>query len=185
MVLGINAGPDPMVDLEAFVSAFQVSFPILLDDQAIINIYRQSGSTSPFPLDYIVDQEGRVAYYNTEYDPAAMITVIEELLDITTLVEDQRPPAARLLLQAAPNPFNPMTTVTYAIPVDGPVTLELHDARGRRVRRLLAGERQTAGRYKLVFDGRDDVGRDLPTGLYLLRMTTSAAATTRKLMLVR
>jgi len=185
MVLGINAGPDPLVDLEAFIAAFQMSFPILLDDQGLINEYRQSGATSPFPLDYIIDQEGRVAYYNTEYDPAAMIEVIDELLAISTAVEDDLPTPARLVLEAAPNPFNPMTMVSFELPVDGTVILDLHDTRGRRVRHLLAGERRTAGRHELVFDGRDDLGRDLPTGLYLLRMTTEKAATTRKLMLVR
>ena len=53
----------------------------LLDDDYVTPQYRQNGAISPFPLDYVIDPAGRVAYYATEYDPEAMMAAIDELLE--------------------------------------------------------------------------------------------------------
>jgi len=45
-------------------------------DGLVVSDYNQFGGTSPFPLDYIIDQEGKVAYHDTEYDPRRMIRSI-------------------------------------------------------------------------------------------------------------
>lgn len=71
-MLGLNSGQDSPSDLQAFLSAFQVTFPMLLDAGSVYWDYQQSGSVSPYPLDYVIDQEGRVAYFGTEYDPGAI-----------------------------------------------------------------------------------------------------------------
>ena len=86
VVLGLNSGNDSAEDLEAFMSAFQVTFPILLDANTLIGTYRQSGAASPYPLDYVIDQDGRVAYYSTEYDPESMVEVIDQLLNNTAVM---------------------------------------------------------------------------------------------------
>ena len=67
----------------------------------------------------------------------------------------------------APNPFNPSTTYFFELRDPAPVRLDVLDARGRVVRRLLDGEEQAAGRHEIRWDGRDDAGRDLPSGTYL------------------
>lgn len=185
MVLGVNAGPDSFEILEAFVAAFQITFPVLLDDQNIIAGYRQNGALSPFPLDYIIDQDGNVAYYRTEYEPEAMVAVIEDLLASETAVDDTLPAPVRLVLDTSPNPFNPQTTIRFVLPSAGDVTLDLHDARGRRVRRLLGGESRAAGSHSLTFDGRDGAGRDLSAGVYLLRLQAAGETAVHKLALVR
>jgi hypothetical protein len=87
MVLGINSGGDPPDDLEVFLDAFQMTFPILLDSNGVYQIYRQSGATSPYPLDYVIDQGGNVAYFATEYDPEAMTSVIDDLLSNTAAMD--------------------------------------------------------------------------------------------------
>ncbi len=184
VVWGINQGPDPIEDLINFVNAFQITFPILLDNDYITPQYRQNGAISPFPLDYVIDQNGNVAYYRTEYDPEAMIAVIDELLAIGTPVEDVPVPVSNLRLDAAPNPFNPLTVVSFDLPAAASVTLDLHDARGMRVKRLLA-ESRAAGSHDLSFDGRDDAGRELAAGVYLLRLRAGDDTVTRKLTLVR
>ena len=182
---GINTGPDPIEDLEAFVSAFQITFPILLDSGNVTATYRQNGAISPFPLDYVIDQTGRVAYYRTEYDPDAMVAVIEDLLENPTPVVETPPSPVHVRLDAAPNPFNPLTTVRFELPAAGAVTLDLHDARGRLVRRILSGKFRAAGNHELRLDGRDDAGRELAAGVYLLRLRTAGGAATHKITLVR
>ena len=182
-MLGINAGPDPIEELEVFLSAFQVSFPILLDTGTITNQYRQTGALSPFPLDYVIDPDGDVAYFSTEYDPDAMVAVIDDLL-ATHVAVDEVPPAS-LSLTAAPNPFNPRTEISFVLPGALAVTLDVHDARGRRVRRLLDAAPHDAGRHALGFAGRDDAGRELAAGVYLLRMQAGDRRLVHKLTLLR
>ena len=71
-----------------------------------------------------------------------------------------------------PNPFNPTTTVGFAIPAAGPVRLSLHDARGRLVR-VLADETFAAGSHEVRWDGRDAAGRSMASGVYLARLETA------------
>jgi|GEM_PF-1072691 len=66
----------------------------------------------------------------------------------------------------------------------GPVTVELFDVTGRKVRTLLSGD-MTAGHHELSWDGRDDAGRAVSSGLYFYRVRTSDGVLSRKLMLSR
>lgn len=94
-------------------------------------------------------------------------------------------PAARAALDAYPNPFNPTTTLAWRLAGPATVDLIVVDARGRRVRALLAGERvEAAG--SVTWDGRDDAGRRLASGLYLARLSGSGVEpVTRRLVLTK
>ena len=115
LVLGLNSRARLHADLDAFVTAFGITFPILVEAASVRTVYSQPGGASPFPLDYIIDQEGRIAYINTEYDPDAMTAKIDELIASMSPVEDHLP-TAQLRLSAAPNPFNPRTRVFFEYP---------------------------------------------------------------------
>jgi subtilisin family serine protease len=105
--------------------------------------------------------------------------------DFATGVDPVVPAPARPALAGYPNPFNPRVTLRFALPADGPATLEIHDLAGRLVRRLLDGP-LTAGDHEAVWDGRDDDGRAVASGQYLARLRAAdAAPATRKLTLVR
>ena len=98
---------------------------------------------------------------------------------------DAPPAAAALALRAAPNPFNPRVVLGWSQPAAGPVELVIFDARGRRVRTLLA-DRRAAGEGTAAWDGRDDAGAALPAGLYLARLRTQGGdAAVVKVTLVR
>ena len=92
--------------------------------------------------------------------------------------------AAGLLEAARPNPFNPRTDVAFTLPDDGAVVLAVYDLRGRRVR-VLADARLEAGRHVRAWDGRDDAGRALPSGIYFARVATAGRTATVKMALVR
>ncbi|MCK9997463.1 MAG: T9SS type A sorting domain-containing protein [Candidatus Krumholzibacteria bacterium] len=89
-----------------------------------------------------------------------------------------------LSLTAAPNPFNPRVTIRWSQPVAGPVELSIYDMRGHRVRQLVTGDRP-AGSGEMIWDGRDDAGGGMPSGIYLVRLKTSAGNELRKLTLMR
>lgn len=83
----------------------------------------------------------------------------------------------------APNPCNPRTTIAFTNPSAGAVQVAVHDFAGRRLA-VLADGRFGAGRHELVWDGRDARGRELPSGVYLVRVTTQNGVIGRKLSLV-
>ena len=88
------------------------------------------------------------------------------------------------LLQNWPNPFNPETTLRYELPEASPVRLEIFDMLGQRVR-LLVQEYQDAGRYEVQWDGLDESGREMASGLYVYRLQAGAFSQVRKMTLLR
>jgi len=92
-------------------------------------------------------------------------------------------PAAHLA-PAQPNPFNPQTTLRYALAEPGRVELAIWDLAGRRVRTLVAGDRP-AGEHAVVWNGRDDAGQALPSGVYLCQLRAGSTVEARRLTLVR
>jgi hypothetical protein len=105
-------------------------------------------------------------------------------LPVTTGVEEAALPAAAVRVDVAPNPFNPLTAVSYELPRAGYVTVAVFDAAGRRVRQLLDGPRE-AGRHLLRWDGRDDAGRAVAAGVYLVRVAGQGEVAVAKAVLVR
>ncbi|MCK9583619.1 MAG: carboxypeptidase regulatory-like domain-containing protein [Candidatus Cloacimonetes bacterium] len=82
-----------------------------------------------------------------------------------------------------PNPFNPETTISYDIKDASNVRLDLYNVKGQLVRSLV-NQDQAAGRYKVVFNGRDAKGNPLSSGIFLYRFTAGAYSSTRKMMLM-
>ncbi len=89
-----------------------------------------------------------------------------------------------LALAAAPNPFNPTTTIAFDLPAAARVAVDVYDLRGRRVRRLAAGD-AVAGRLTLAWDGCDGGGRSLPSGVYLIRARADAESRVLKITLAK
>ena len=77
-------------------------------------------------------------------------------------------PAGRMH-PASPNPFNPQTTVRFDLARDGFIELHIYDMNGRRVRSLASGY-MTAGGHAATWDGRNDGGLPLASGVYLFRL---------------
>jgi hypothetical protein len=93
-------------------------------------------------------------------------------------------PGAVVLQGSHPNPFNPSTTLTFSLPQQMAVTLVLYSPEGRPVRRLLQ-ESRGAGRQQVHWDGTDDRGFALPSGVYLVRLETEEAVRGCKVVLAK
>ena len=93
--------------------------------------------------------------------------------------------ASELQLQPGyPNPFRQKTTLTYTVPDSGPVKLEVFDVLGRRVR-VLVDERKEAGTYEVTWNGGNDAGRSVASGVYLGRLTFNGQTITQKMVHVK
>jgi hypothetical protein len=94
-------------------------------------------------------------------------------------------PAAVLALSAHPNPFNPNTTLAFSLRESATLSLCILDAQGRLVRSLLAEAQRPAGLQSLTWDGRDDAGRALPSGLYFAQLVAGGERASRKLLMLK
>jgi hypothetical protein len=93
-------------------------------------------------------------------------------------------PRVARLLPAAPNPFNPRTTLAFDLPRAGAARLEIYAVDGRLVTTLVDGP-LPAGRHIAVWDGRDDSGNDVASGVYFARLRAGGTESRARLVLLR
>lgn len=115
------------------------------------------------------------------FDPQQLSNpaVVAGVLDVQTT------PTEFALLQNFPNPFNPETTIGYELAESADVTLQIYNVVGQVVRTLIVAEPQSAGRYQIRWDGMDDRGVSVSSGVYFYRISAGEFQTVRKLMLLK
>ena len=89
------------------------------------------------------------------------------------------------LLQNHPNPFNPTTEITYVVERPGLVSVNVYSVAGKRVRTLVNARHDEATTYRATWDGRDDDGRPLPSGVFFYRLETSGASEMKTMVLLK
>jgi len=99
-------------------------------------------------------------------------------------VEVAAVPTAFALDQNYPNPFNPTTTIRYAIPSNANVNLVIYNIQGQKIRTLVSSE-QKAGYYQVVWDGRNEMGQTVSSGLYLYRVQAGSFVATQKMLMLK
>lgn len=111
-----------------------------------------------------------------------------EYLDINTLTSVGEPvngvPTTFALAQNYPNPFNPTTTFDYAISKQSFVQITVYDLLGREVRTLLS-EEKAVGIYNTTWDGTNNAGESVPSGMYLYRMSAGTFTEAKKMLLLK
>ena len=113
-----------------------------------------------------------------------LTTTVNFILSETPNDEYEIPVVATALNGNYPNPFNPETTISYSVKEPGKVKLEVYNIRGQLVRTLV-DEDQATGHYKLIFNAKDDKGRGISSGVYLLRMQAPGYKKTSKMILMQ
>ena len=83
-----------------------------------------------------------------------------------------------------PNPFNPSTNIKYGVPRDGYVSLVIYNVLGQQVKNLVDMPR-SAGRYEVTWDGRDNAGRTVGTGVYFYRLQAGEGGIVKKMLLLK
>ena len=109
--------------------------------------------------------------------PGGPFTAIRHLSVITP--EDYQ------LEQNYPNPFNPTTTIEFSLPVAKNISLTVYNSLGQEVRSLVGEQRYSAGSYAVDWDGRDNSGREVASGVYIYTLKFGNFATSRKMTLIR
>jgi len=129
------------------------------------------GSYSNSPANFPVNDGGRVMFTEIEFT-------------ITNNTDPNVAPAITMLKQNYPNPFNPETTISYNMPMAGAVNLSVYNLKGQLVRSLVNGN-VAAGDHRIVWNGTDNNGNGVPSGIYFYRLTNANGSETRKMMLMK
>ncbi|MFC1512344.1 FlgD immunoglobulin-like domain containing protein [Candidatus Latescibacterota bacterium] len=113
------------------------------------------------------------------------------LKDLSTFFQANTPtavesdtPAAFPTLASYPNPFNPSTTISFTLPKAGYTELAVYNLAGQKIRTLVAGELST-GAHEVVWDGRDDSGNPVSSGIFVSRLVTGDNVVTNRMTLVK
>jgi hypothetical protein len=131
------------------------------------------------------------AYTDSKIEPERRYAYrVDCVLDGTrTLLFESDPvetPAARLVLdQNRPNPFNPSTTISFDLPSELAVSLEVYDISGRLVSRLIGGEMLGPGPHSIQWNGTDDRGTTVSSGVYIYRLLAGKSIVSRKMVMLR
>ncbi len=98
--------------------------------------------------------------------------------------EENTIPALSTSLSNYPNPFNPQTTINYSIQKAGKVSLDVYNLAGQKVKTLV-NDRKTAGSHNVVWNGKDDAGNNVSSGVYFYRITNGNESKTNKMILMK
>ncbi len=125
---------------------------------------------------------------STKYAPVIATDTDDSPLDDTPSAIDKNNrsiPEKFFLYNNYPNPFNPSTTLKFDLPQNvQTVKLVIYDILGRQVAVLYSG-RLNAGRYTYTWDGKNQFGQNMPSGIYFARFKTDSYSRTIKMMLVK
>lgn len=88
------------------------------------------------------------------------------------------------LRQNTPNPFNPNTAITYSIKEPGNVSLKIYNLLGQEIKTVV-NEQKQAGEYQAKWDGKDTLGRQVSSGVYLYVLQANDFSATKKMLFVK
>jgi hypothetical protein len=169
----------------------QASFYSTLADAKFVNVYRANGRGDDFQTLTTVNapENGKFSFVDKSVVAGGAyrykIGVIEGDNEYLSPVADVRLPGAKITLdQNVPNPFNPETTIRFSLPSSERVTLNVYSASGALVRTLVDGVQPT-GSHSFTWNGVDNRGNAVSSGVYFYRLTAGKFNDTRKMVLLK
>ena len=118
-----------------------------------------------------------------DFEPGNPVNWVPVLGDVTAV--DHGPDIRQVAVAAHPNPFNPRTTISYELPQATEVSLAVYDLQGRLVRLLLETTQVSAGQHQQRWDGRDEHGQAVSSGVYFYRFTAGRESWVGKLTMLK
>ena len=175
---------------------------VLVGGLSVFHFYITSEMQLQVPTDYII-HSGTVSNYPSVAfrDDIAWLSFkdgsnsnqtctigikLQKLVRIPPSNPDDTLPSAKMLrfTSCSPNPFNPHVNISFNIPMPGDAKLAVYDIRGRKTR-VLVDSFLTAAEHQILWDGKDDAGRDVASGVYILKLESGGKSSSRKISLLK
>ena len=148
------------------------------------------GGSAPFQVGLTTDGRTDGTYSalvsfasNDPFEPLLTVPVVLAV-DSTVTAAQSPQPRQTALLQNHPNPFNPSTTIRFHLATRSDIRLDIYSVRGQRVRTLASGS-HPAGSHTVAWDGRNDQGASVASGVYFYRLVAGRFVQTRKMVLLK
>lgn len=149
--------------------AFASSIPLINDNLSFILMLQEQNSCSPTYSDFHFSDI-------TIDDRSAIVTLVDNSKTIVI-------PKKWKLSQNYPNPFNPETTIQYEVPKLSQVQLIIYNTLGQEIKTLV-NENKGPGRYNISWDGTDNKGRKVGTGIYLYQLKAAHFQDVKKMLMI-
>ena len=154
------------------------SFNPVFNEMIIASTWQQKTVQLPY-----AGQDIYIAFRHHDVTDIFMMK-LDDISVETAVSTDIEPVFATKLSKNYPNPFNPTTTIAYSVKEAAPVKLEIYNIKGQKVRTLV-NDVMTAGNHSVVWNGHDDNGKNVSSGVYFYRMTTPKFSATQKMLLMK
>jgi hypothetical protein len=175
---------------ETNVSGFRIyrSSEDNLETAEMLNIFVPATNTSQMQVYQVTDEEifdDGIYYYwleNVDLDGASSLHGPISITVSFTSNTTPTIPVIQGISQAFPNPFNPRLSLVCGMTKAGNASVDIYNARGQHVKTLFTGT-QDKGSFTLQWDGTDDLGRKLSSGVYYIKMSSAEQSSIRKVVL--
>jgi hypothetical protein len=138
----------------------------------------------PLPMDFSYSATSSAATQCVHGGPVGSTHHMTHAADLSTSPAGANMPSAFALAQNYPNPFNPSTEISFTLNEAADVNLSIFNMLGQKVRTLTSGS-TPAGVYSLEWDGRDEMGQSVSTGVYLYTLSNGSTSITKKMALMK
>ncbi len=174
-------------------SHVEVSWRLIdIEGELTFDVSRRSGSSERYAQIHdpeIIRKSDEFIFVDRTTEPATkyyyLVTIKEDGSLVTSFETTTTTPSLNFSLgQNHPNPFNPVTRIDYTVDLEGPVRLAIYDISGKLVRTLI-NRRMRSGTHSEEWDGRDNGGRAVASGIYFYRLTVGKSSLARKAVLLK
>jgi len=161
--------------------------PIMVRDLIEYNIYKDEVLIATTPEDFYIDTNvpagiytyGVSALYDGGYESDPVEIIFEQVNTGNSLI-----PVTTALIGNYPNPFNPETNISFSLKEAENVSLEIYNVKGEKVRTLINGHLDIAY-YDIIWNGKNDYGQNIASGIYFYKFQTSDYSKIRKMILLK
>jgi molybdopterin-binding protein len=123
-------------------------------------------------------------YYNDYSSGRPEVKSIQPDAALGAVVQSENVPKTYMLSQNSPNPFNPTTKISFALPATGNVRLSVFNVLGQQVKELVNGA-MDAGVHEVIWDGKDNNGTTVASGIYFYKINANNFVDTKKMVLLK
>ena len=169
-----------MLESNGYIGGLQMTlehgpaFSIELTDEAMVADYRTDGDETILVI--VVPESNELFTYTGDFEIVDMIVAnSEDRVDVNVI----NTPQEFSLNKAYPNPFNPITNINFALPIETEISLEVYNLQGRIVEVLVSGNMES-GNHSVTWNADNQA-----SGVYLVKMVTGEYVSTQKLMLIK